>query len=133
MTVSELIEALKEMPQDMKVTHSMIKNICHGISYRLLEDIERFLCCRLISKRRRFIDSLDSNYRDEFIKGLESFFDCLTQREKNILQKIYGVFSGRYSLKRIASLLDLCPARVRQIAERANRKLIVQLRDMKYD
>ena len=133
MTVSELIEHLKEMPQDKEVTPSMIKKICLGISDSLLEDIERFLCCRLISKRRRFIDSLDSNYRDEFIKGLESFFDCLPPREKIIFQKIYGVFSGRYTLKRIASLLDLCPARVRQIAERANKRLIVKLSDMKYD
>lgn len=134
MTVSELIEALKGMPKDAEVTMPMIEKTLYRISNEILEDICRFIYCRTIFERRRFINSLDSDYRDDFIRGLDSFFSsCLTPREKNIFRKRYGVFSGTYTEKQIASQLDLSVERIRQIADRANLKLFGQLGRMQCD
>lgn len=69
-----------------------------------------------------YIENLDIEGKEK-IEALSMLLDCLTKRERDIIKKYYGIDGESITLEEIGNSLNLTKERVRQIKEKALKKL----------
>ena len=70
---------------------------------------------------RGYIGSVD--FRNHSSDRLQSIFTQLNDRERQVMSLIYGVGSDRHTMVEVGAIMNLNRERVRQIRDKALRKL----------
>ena len=120
------VEHLEELLSAEKIVISL--NLCisaeqasDGYSFQTVEEAS------LVSE-----DAIDDEMNKLDIKhGIDTILQCLTVRERRVIELRYGLDDGggdELTLEEVGKILRVTRERVRQIEERAFRKIIVTLR-----
>jgi len=74
------------------------------------------------------LDNRESKKFQRFVKIYSNQKHILSERERNILDDIYGIFGDRKLMKEVASIHNITPERVRQIIYKSEGKITFNLK-----